>query len=165
MTIEYSRLIDVSNQLMDGHVKYSYGAKAALDKEPSDVTALDCSGFSRYLLYKASNTAIVLPNGSANQKVYCDNQKLTKVEYSTCGEKDGWLRIGFLAKNGSVPGHVWLILDSLTLESCGDKGPTRRPWDQGVLKKNIWACYKLAQTFTQHRSVPNIRYMEKRYYA
>jgi hypothetical protein len=158
LSIETSSLMDISGKLMDGHIKYGFGSKAKLNDEPQKITAIDCSGFVQYVIYQATKKQMVLPAGSWNQRVWCDNQKLSKVEYSSANEKDGWLRIAFIApKSKTVPGHVWLILDGMTLESHGPtKGPNRRAWSEKILKSNVYACYKFAQTYTQYRYI-NIR--------
>ncbi|MDQ3332216.1 MAG: hypothetical protein M3552_16460, partial [Planctomycetota bacterium] len=108
-----------------------------------------CSGFVRYLLYHASDKRVKIAAGSWHQEEWCKNSGLPKVEYSTAGLSDGWLRIAFLPKKNGNPRHVWLILNGLTIESHGrTTGPNRRPWDLPKLKDNAHACFLLAQMYS-----------------
>lgn len=146
--LERNWLLELAGELMDGHVSYKFGSKPLLTKEPSEVTSADCSGFVRYLLYRASDMQIKIPAGSWNQEDWCKKTGLPKVEYSTAANNDGWLRIAYLPKKNGHPRHVWLILNGRTIESRGGVGPDRRAWDTPVLKNNAHACFKLAQMYT-----------------
>ncbi len=147
--LEKNLLLELSAELMDGHVKYVFGAKPLLTKSAADVTEADCSGFVRYLLYHASDKRVKMPSGSWTQEDWCKKSGLPAVEYSTAALSDGWLRIAFLPKKDGHPRHVWLILNGQTIESHGRTiGPDRRLWDLPKLKNDAHACFKLAQMFS-----------------
>ena len=149
--IETTDLVDICNKLMDGHVSYVLGSKAPhFDTDAAKIKTIDCSGFVQYVLYNASNKTAILKSGSYYQNQWCLDHKLDKVAYSTAAESDGWLRLGyFAASKTQSSGHIWLILGGKTLESHGGKGPDRREWNTNVLTKNVTACYKVAQLFSQ----------------
>ena len=128
---------------MDGHIKYGMGKKAQLHVEPPAIKAIDCSGFTCYLMYKVSDGQIKMVDGSDEQNAWCKKQKLRAEPYKQASVNDNLLRIAFIPrvyKDGKVTraGHVWLILNGETMESHGkDKGPDRRPWDTQVLKSRV----------------------------
>jgi hypothetical protein len=147
--IDSQYLLEISQKLMDGHVSYGWGSKApSLSCDTSKIHRLDCSGFVRYLLYQASDSQLLLPDGSYIQHDWCKHSGLARVDYSSASANDGWLRIAFIPPAKHHAGHVWLILNGLTLESHGGKGPDRRAWNSKVLKTGVRDCYKLAQTYS-----------------
>lgn len=147
---------------MDGHVKYLLNGKVKLDADPAKIKSIDCSAFVRYVIYHGSDKTAAMPDGSWYQHKYCKDNGLTVSPYSDCVLSDGWLRIAFIEPRKGVPGHVWLVLDGMTLESHGGKGPDRRAWDTAILKSKVSDCYLLAQTRSQHR---NNEYYGKTYYV
>jgi hypothetical protein len=136
INVDMDRLLEIARQMMDGHVKYGLGSKApSLSCEPSAIKSIDCSGFVRYIIYKATSGAVHMPDGSWIQHDWCKLQKLPTADYKTEAMKlDNWLRIAFLPKHEKHPGHVWLVLNGKTLESHGHKGPDRRMWNTPALK-------------------------------
>lgn len=144
--IDGDRLDDLMGQLTDGHIHYSLGAKAPhLNCSPSEITAIDCSGFVRYLIYQL--TGMTIRDGSYNQHDWCIAQRLPQAEYDDdASSSDCILRIAFIVPSRQHHiGHVWLILNGMTLESHGHtKGPDRRPWSTRVLLDDVDACYELA---------------------
>jgi len=145
--IDPFRLLDLCNRLMDGHISYGFGIKANLHVQPEDIKSIDCSGFVRYLLYNATYSALKMPDGSWMQHDWCQKSLFEAVNYATADRCDGWLRIAFLPPKAGHAGHVWLVQNGATIESHGGKGPDRRPWDTTILKSQVTACYKLAQTY------------------
>jgi hypothetical protein len=139
-------LYDLCSRLMDGHIRYGFGSKAAFKTTPEDIKAIDCSGFVRYLIYHVTDGEVIMPDGSWNQNAWCKHNHLITVEFATAADIDGWLRIAFLPPKKGHAGHVWLILNGKTLESHGGVGPDRRPWDTPILKSQVKNCYKMAQT-------------------
>ena len=129
-----------ASALLDGHVGYGFRANSpSLDCAPADITQLDCSGFTRYLLYQATGKQIMLPDGSSNQESWCKSYKLAKVAYSTAASHDAWLRIAFIEASSGNPGHVWFVHNGLTLESHSGTGPDQRSWNTPVLKQGVSA--------------------------
>jgi len=145
--------------LLDGHIGYSLGAKApSLNCAPADVTQLDCSGFTQYFFYQATGMQILPPDGISNQLAWCKKCGLQKVAYSTAALNDGWLRIAFIESNTKQAGHVWFVLNGLTLESHEGTGPDRRIWRTPVLVKEVAACYKMALTYNLLTGAPPMIY-------
>jgi len=152
--IEINHLSELCGQLLDGHIKYGYGSKAALSATPSEIKEIDCSGFTRYLIYHATDKRVTMVQGSDEQHAWCKKQKLEAQKYhEAASRKDGVLRIAFMPrlydsnKKLKRAGHVWLIHHGMTIESRGHKGPSRRPWDTSILKKEVGGCYALAKLY------------------
>lgn len=90
--------------------------------------------------------ALTLPDGSANQRDWCDQhlRKLARyadVQYAAADPSR--LFIGFISPNFAGVGHVWLVRAGTTRESHGHVGVDSRPWDTGVLLANASAAYEL----------------------
>lgn len=148
--IDRDKLLALVGELTAGHVSYGLGSKASLTTEPKDVKKIDCSGFVRYLLYKATDGQVKMPDGSWHQNKWCDDNGFAKVDYAAeAGLNDSWLRLGYFPKKkGMAAGHIWFVLNGQTIESHGGKGPNRREWDTKVLKNNVTRCYKIGLTHT-----------------
>ena len=128
---------------MEGRVKYGWGIKASsLECDSHDIVALDCSGWSRYVIARATEQKWLLPDGSVNQHEACDQAGLVKVEYHL-GNGDGKLYICFMAPAGKRAGHVFFEKDSFTYECCGSLGVGSRSWLTPVLAQNCCAAYEL----------------------
>ena len=70
-------------QNMKGRVAYSFGAKAAnLSEDTRFIDQIDCSGFVRYALARATNQALILPDGSSNQHDWADANLRKLAQYS-----------------------------------------------------------------------------------
>lgn len=123
-----------------GRVKYRLGAKCALDADSHTITKIDCSGFSRWILYRASDGAIKMPDGSQMQLAWVRDQGWRKlVDYSDvqhAEEDPSRLFIAFLSpKPGNAwPRHVWLVVAGKTMESHGSGGVNSRPWNTPALR-------------------------------
>ena len=142
LCLEGAKLIAFCQAMMDGHCSYGFGKKARpLSTAPADVSRIDCSGFVRYLLYQVTDRRVTIPDGSWNQDAWFRGNNFQQVDYADTAKHDGVLRLGYFS--GS-PGHIWFVRNGKTLESHGSKGPNRRKWDTGVLKKNVKRCYVVA---------------------
>jgi len=134
---------------MEGRVTYSLGGKAqSLDEDSHDIDAIDCSGFVRYAVAKATNEQVVMPDGSFIQHEWCEQSGLHKLgQYSDVQYAKGdphRLFVGFIAPHEGHPGHVWLVYKGQTLESHGGgAGVDSRPWDTAILANSACACYEL----------------------
>jgi hypothetical protein len=155
INIQREYLLELCAALMDGHIKYGMGAKArSLNADPADIKAIDCSGFTRYLLYRATDGQVNMVDGSDEQNAWCKRRHLRSETYThVAGLMDGHLRIAFIPrvyKDGKVAraGHVWLVMDGKTLESHGSKGPSRRIWNTPVLTARVKTCYVLAHLYS-----------------
>ena len=140
ITVDVKRLIDTMKAC--DHIRYRLGAKPALQKQPSQLSISDCSGYTRYLLATATHGKIVLPHGSVNQRKWCEAQGFKRTAYLNCQWEDGRLRIAFMdAVNGH--GHVWFCLDGQTIECWSGRGVGRRPWNTPILKRHVDHCFVL----------------------
>lgn len=130
MPINGQMIDDITSNMKEAGCTYQMGAKApSLDCDSSQITAIDCSGFVRYALARATNQYIVLPDGSANQHAFIEDHgyKVSTVENGLL--QDGAWRIFFLSpRDGGGTGHVGLIKNGTTYESHGGVGPDCRVW-------------------------------------
>jgi hypothetical protein len=143
--ISLSLLLTVfDHQCLHG-TRYRLGAKApSLSCDSADISAIDCSGESRYLLAKATEQKLIIPDGSVNQHSWCEAWNLTKADYLHVATALPWMiYICFIEPTGRHPGHVWLVHDGDTLESHGGVGVTSRRWSAPVLMRQVSACYEL----------------------
>jgi hypothetical protein len=155
INIDRDYLLELCAALMDGHINYHMGAKAhPLDAEPADIKALDCSGFTRYLIHKVTDGQVTMVDGSDEQNAWCKHHKLRAEKYMhVAGLSDGLLRTAFMPriyKDGKLAhaGHVWLVLNGKTLESHGHTGPDSRDWNTPVLTARVKTCYVLAHLYS-----------------
>jgi len=126
-----------------GCVTYDFGSKPRLTMSSTDFKVSDCSGFVRKMVFYITGGLISIPQGSSLQNNFCKNQGFQSCLYSDCNQLDGKLRIAFMNRECSEPGHVWLVLNGQTIECAGGKGACRRPWDNKILAKKVDACYIL----------------------
>lgn len=132
-----------------GRVTYLLGAKApALDCDSALIHQIDCSGFVRWFLARASLGTVILPDGSFAQLQWCLDNKLQRQNYEQdAGRVDNVLRIHFLteARAAAVgrPGdrHVWLTLNGVTYESHGGNpgGCISRSWSTWILSQSDYS--------------------------
>lgn len=128
---------------MAGRVRYCEGAKApSLDCDTAAIKEIDCSGFVRYAIARATGGKLILPDGSVTQHAWCAGQKLERQDYSSEARKyDNLIRVNFLspARAAEVgrPGdrHVWLTQNGWTMESHGGGGCVARDWDTWILEQ------------------------------
>ena len=135
-------LLNRSQQLIDSGVKYDLGSKAKpVTCEPGDIRKIDCSGFVQYMMYHTCNAK--LRGGSYYQNKWFEENRFQSVDYAShASKKDNILRLGYFKKGkGMVAGHIWFVLNGMTIESFGGKGPGRRPWNEPKLLKNVQKCY------------------------
>ena len=109
--------------------RYRLGAKAdSLDQQLAEIDHIDCSGFTRILVYKACGT--VIPDGSWHQREYLRKSRFKQSTVDAGKLKDGMLRM-FVLPQQPGPGvgrHVGFILNGMTYESYGGNGPGSRAW-------------------------------------
>jgi cell wall-associated NlpC family hydrolase len=129
LSVDMPTLYQITDNLMSEGCRYGLGAKApSLGCDTHEIEAIDCSGFVRFALYRASG--VTLPDGSVNQHDWVDAQGFKRSSVAAAALEDGVLRIAFLSPaDGGGVGHVMLVLNGYTLESHGHKGVDRRPWN------------------------------------
>jgi len=137
----------------EGRVRYRLGAKARPGARPEAIEYIDCSGFVRWFLPLVCSEHIDVPDGSQNQRAWCERQGFKRTDYyANAGNCDGRLRIAFLspAPNRAWPRHVWLVYGSpgekraMTMESYAGCGVGRRWWNNQAFKR-VSACYVLTE--------------------
>lgn len=137
------KLVALTEEVIGQHFSYGLGAKidplslqgadlVGTDESGSHLKQVDCSGFVRWAIYHATaatGDALAISDGSAQQHAWFEPEGFKASGYDAALAKDGVVRIGFLTPDdGGGVGHVVLILDGLTMESHGGKGPDRRVW-------------------------------------
>jgi len=147
--INLSTLTAVFNN-MKGRVKYELGSKATnLSADSHTIDKIDCSGFVRFALYRATNGKLKIPDGSWYQRQWCEKnlRRLSKYSDVAYAAKDpSRLFICFIepgATGKGQAGHVWLVRAGKTMESHGGKGVNSRAWDYKTLKNYCSAAYEL----------------------
>jgi len=97
-------------------VKYGLGAKApSLKSEPSEIKKLDCSGFIRWAIAKASKQRVIFTDGSVQQHEQCEKVGFKRSTIASAMLHDGKLRVGFLSpKDGGGIGHVLLARNGMS---------------------------------------------------
>lgn len=140
-------------------VSYGLGSKApsALLHDPKAPLAgfdtIDCSGYVRLALYRASGGGLLLPDGSQNQRAWAE-ANLRQVAYKDAAAymTDTRLFIAFIkpfANNCGNVGHVFLLLSpdgdgkAETFESHGGAGIDSRDWNTRVLIREVYSCFEL----------------------
>ena len=72
MTVSLAKLRLLHGK-MAGRVRYGLGRKApSLSADSNTITHIDCSGFVRFVLYRASSGTLALPDGSWVQQQWCE---------------------------------------------------------------------------------------------
>jgi hypothetical protein len=114
-------------------VGYGLGAKVPFyGAVPGrDFQRVDCSGFVREAIRRASNRLVPFPDGSVVQHDWVRARGFPKGTVADGTLSDGVLRIAFLRPQdaSSRIGHVALLFDGYTLESHGGVGPDARQWN------------------------------------
>lgn len=153
--VNLSKLVDLHGRCELKGVRYGLGSKArSLTQDSHTLTRIDCSGYVRYLLAKATDQKLIIPDGSWIQRDWCESKGLHRLKkYSDVRYADhSRLFIAFITPNTNGAGrigHVWLVVklddDEVpdTIESHGGVGVNTRRWDQLTLRRQCSACFEL----------------------
>lgn len=132
---------------MAGRVEYDLGAKApSLTCDSSQIARIDCSGFTRYALARATDQALVMPDGSQAQKEWAACHLKSVAYAAACA--NGASDVLYIAFASPPPGqewprHVWLVEEGFTMESCGSRGVCSKLASEPRLKRIVSACFVL----------------------
>ena len=157
MSVNLEKLLALHAECERRGIKYGLGAKApAMAATPAQIARIDCSGYVRWLLWQASGGALKLPDGSQNQRDWCEKNLREVGSYRDAAQYMTGKRlfIAFIRPgyNGCGPvGHVWLLLDgdpgmgvtAETVESYGGHGPGSRPWNARTLMREVYSVFEL----------------------
>jgi cell wall-associated NlpC family hydrolase len=132
---------------MKHHVEYELGQKApSLTCQSNAINWLDCSGFTQFVIARASEQKIILPEGSVEQHEWVAAHGWRKLDHYAdvfyARDDPARLFIAFIAP-AEGHGHVFLVNGGQTLESCGGHGVTSRHWDDEILQPHVSACYEV----------------------
>jgi len=133
--------IRVAQAFLDGcmsaspRVTYGLGAKIPFHGAVpgKDFKSVDCSGFIREAIWRATSPHQSFPDGSVVQHDWIRDHGFERSTPDAAVQPDGAVRIAFLRPQDSPQriGHVVLVHDGKTLEShggAGNNGPDSRPW-------------------------------------
>lgn len=113
-------------------VTYGLGAKVPFHGAVPgrDFQAVDCSGFIRELIWRATTPHLKFPDGSVVQHDFVRDHGFERSTPQAALNQDGVVRIAFLRPQDSPQriGHVVLVHNARTLESHGGVGPDSRAW-------------------------------------
>ena len=128
--VDIDLLLELSRRTCQPGNQYRLGGKAPrLSADSATIAGLgiDCSGYVRWLLFRATGDELVIPDGSVNQGDWADAVGLKESEPAACLRTDGALRLAQWRNPGGV-GHIALVHNGHTMESHGGAGPARRVW-------------------------------------
>lgn len=115
-------------------VGYGLGAKISPHGAVpgKDFTRVDCSGFVRESIWRATSPNMNFPDGSVVQHDWIRAKGFERSAQTDAMIEDGKIRIAFLRPQEAQPprriGHVALVYNGQTLESHGSVGPDTRRW-------------------------------------
>jgi hypothetical protein len=113
-------------------VKYGLGAKISPHGAVpgSGFKKVDCSGFVRETIWRATPPHFNFPDGSVVQHDFVRDKGYERGTRADAFLQDGKIRIVFLRPQDapSHVGHVALVHNGTTLESHGSVGPNSREW-------------------------------------
>ncbi len=113
-------------------VRYGLGAKVPFHgaKPGRDFKKVDCSGFVREAIWRATTPHLNFPDGSVVQRDWVIARGFARSTTDAALLRDGAVRIAFLRPQDAPSGigHVVLVHNARTLESHSGVGPNARPW-------------------------------------
>jgi lysozyme family protein len=128
-------------------ITYGLGAKVPFHGAVpgKDFQKVDCSGFVREAIWRATLPHQSFPDGSVVQHDWIRERNFARSSPEAAAQSDGAIRIAFLRPQDSPQriGHVVLIHNAQTLESHGGVGPDSRPWT-----KDGWQAKALVYVLT-----------------
>lgn len=132
LNIETARAFLDSCMTSSPRVRYGLGAKVPFHgaKPGRDFKKVDCSGFVREAIWRATTPHLNFPDGSVVQRDWVTAQGFARSTIDAAMQRDGAVRIAFLRPQDAPSGigHVVLVHNAKTLESHSGVGPNTRPW-------------------------------------
>lgn len=115
-------------------IRYRLGGKPHKDTGPrrsGRLAGIDCSGYVGQVLYELTGKELDLRyRGSVQQRDDIVELGFKRSTVEACNRLDNTLRIVFLPPRATASGigHVALVYNDRTYESCGSKGVCSREW-------------------------------------
>jgi cell wall-associated NlpC family hydrolase len=142
--LDVALLLTLSERTTKDGNQYRLGGKApSLDADSATIgrIGIDCSGYVRWILHRATGNRLVIPDGSWHQAEWAEATGLKTSTILAGSATDGRVRLAYMKplSQGGV-GHIALIHNARTIESSGKRGPGRRPWDGNGWQKRcrLW---------------------------
>lgn len=133
MPLDWSKVETFQHACQAAHVTYGLGAKVPNDNSVPgrDFTKVDCSGFVRAAIHRATTPEVPFPDGSVVQQEWVRANGYSAGTLADGTLTDGNVRIAFLDPHDSADriGRFVLICNGRTAESDGAVGPDSRPFD------------------------------------
>jgi cell wall-associated NlpC family hydrolase len=133
MALDWSKVQAFLQACRAAGVGYALGAKVPNDNSVPgrDFTSVDCSGFVRAAVHRATDPTVPFPDGSVVQQDWVRAQGFATGSIADGMLADGKVRIAFLNPQDSPNGvgHVVLVCNAFTAESHGGVGPDARPFN------------------------------------
>lgn len=130
LDIDVGLLLTLVGRTVKPGDQYKLGGKApSLDADSSQIGPIDCSGYLRWLLHRATGNRLVIPDGSWHQKGWAESVGFKETVVASGALQDNRIRLAYMKplRPGGV-GHIALVLNGWTIESSSKRGPGRRLW-------------------------------------
>jgi hypothetical protein len=145
MAIDIARAREFLQACMTSHPRVTYGLGKKVPFHGAvpgrDFKKVDCSGFVREAIWRATDPHVNFPDGSVVQHDWVKNKGFQRVSVADGGLNDDHVRIAFLRPQ-DVPrphiGHVLLLSGGRTLESHGGVGPDSRAWTDLTFRSKLF---------------------------
>lgn len=133
MALDWSKVQAFLQTCQAAGVGYALGAKVPSDDAipGTDFKNVDCSGFVRAAIRRATDPLVSFPDGSVVQQDWVQAKGFAAGNIADGMLADGKVRIAFLNPQDSPEGvgHVVLVCNGSTAESHGGVGPDARPFN------------------------------------
>jgi hypothetical protein len=145
MQIDIARAQDFLHACMTSNPRVTYGLGKKVPFHGAvpgrDFKKVDCSGFVREAIWRATDPHVNFPDGSVVQHDWVKNKGFQRVNVADGGLNDNHVRIAFLRPQDDGPrhiGHVLLLSGGRTLESHGGVGPDSRAWTNLTFRSKLF---------------------------
>ena len=134
LDIDISAASDFLQSCMTSTPRVTYGLGKKVNPHGalpgSGFRKVDCSGFVRETIWRATAPHFNFPDGSVVQHDWIKAKGFERIDRTDALLQDGKIRIAFLRRQDSPTniGHVALVHNARTLESHGSVGPNARNW-------------------------------------
>ena len=134
LSLDITAALDFLNSCIHSTPRVTYGLGKKVSPHGATpgtgFTKVDCSGFVRETIWRATAPHFNFPDGSVVQHDWIRDKGYERGTRADALLMDGKIRIAFLRPQDSAShiGHVALVHNAKTLESHGSVGPNSRDW-------------------------------------